>query len=156
MVSSTTVPDIVKNSVGRFNTVYIGVSASVSSMNGTTSFNTGANYYAIYSSSVVVYDCIARISGNVTCYINEYFTSESDLGGVLADSKSSTKDHIAPKRNGNYSGQTWCGVHVDFNVNDNKTPYAYVRDALESLTTFPEYLIWACKDSSRNGYLLLA
>ena len=84
--TTTTVPTLVRNSVGKYNSAYKGISDTLNTINDITTFTGGNKYYAYYSSPVTVYypkTTTTRDSYNY--YRNEYFTTTSAMGAVIND-----------------------------------------------------------------------
>ena len=87
---TVTIPSVVTNSVGKYNSAYKGVSNSLGNMNSSTLEISGdTTFYANYSSSVTDYYYNNSYT-NQTLYRNEYFVDvyEEEMNAVLGTSNS--------------------------------------------------------------------
>lgn len=115
------IPDVVKNSVGKYNSINIGVSNEINSMtlsgSQVVTLNGDKSFYAIYSSPVSIHYPNASVSsdgvisntsvGNYSYYRNEYFVSLAPLNistnSVINSTQTSTSNFTFASGASNYS-----------------------------------------------------
>ena len=91
-----TVPNVVRNSVGKYNSAYKGVSTAINGMGSSSlEINEDTTYYANYSSTITIYypNSSNTISNSTTAlYRNEYFTNTSatEMSTVTSTANNST------------------------------------------------------------------
>ncbi len=92
---TVTVPTVVQNSIGKYNSPYHGVVNATSNMGttGTITLNGNATYYTNYSQPITIYypntsNSVSNV--NSSLYRNEFFTSASEMSVVTNSQNNST------------------------------------------------------------------
>ena len=91
--SITTVPSEVSSSVGKYNSLYQGISSSSTGISNVTSFTGGNTYYAYYSSPLTIYypnTSNGVSNSNTALYRVEYYSSASAMTLVTSTSQTGT------------------------------------------------------------------
>ena len=101
----TNVPTSVTNSVGKYNTPYKGISASLSSMSPVTTFSGGHEYYAFYGGGAST-GGTGAVNSNVTEYYSENNNSSGASYSQSFDYTGDIQTFTAP-RAGYYKLETW-------------------------------------------------
>ena len=126
---TVTVPSVVTNSVGKYNSPYKGVINARSSMSSSSLTISGDPiFYANYSKSVQVYYYGTSYTSK-TYYRNEYFTSNTSMESRLAASNTETTNYTTATGPGS---STWYGLSTG---KDAVREYSTVQQAANSSAT---------------------
>ena len=132
------IPIEVKNSVGKYNTTYKGISNTVNSMETTTEIKQGRTYYAVYSKEVTItYPTSTTVATNKTTYRNEYFTSNTEMTTKLGENERATTDISFTQ---NITGYSLYGFAIGTSTNTrNYTTIANLRDSNTTIVYAIQY-----------------
>ena len=145
--NSIDVPSAVSSSKGPLNTSYVNVASGTSSMTAAT-VNTGTTtYYAFYRANVTVTTPTSTTAATRTTYYrNQYFTSTSAIGTVLASNNTGTSNATI---NAGISGYSIVGYSAS--ANTATSSYASVSAMASDTSCKTDYYQILSKDDTENA-----
>ncbi len=134
-----TIPTEVTNSVGKYNSPYVGVSNATSSMTtGSLSLSENTNFYAIYSQNVTNYYYNSSYTSR-TLYRNEYFISNTAMNTILSDSATGTENYVGETGPGS---SAWAGLSTAADITSEYSTAGLAANSTETtLYTIYEHSI---------------
>ena len=121
------VPEEVTNSVGKYNSPYIGVSSSAGNMgNGNLEISNNSNFYAKYSKKITNYYYNGTAYTQRNIFRNEYINNDmTTVNSVLSTTNDSTNSNVSFASGPGSS--VWVGLSTGA---DTTTEYSTINDAL--------------------------
>ncbi len=128
--TTTSVPNAVSSSVGKYNSAYKGISSSSTTITTATEFKGGSSYYAYYSNNsqiTIYYPKTSTTRDTYLFYRNEFYSSSTEMKAVINTQQTSTTSYSISS---SVSGYYVYGLATEASTNTKS--YNYLSNLAES------------------------